>query len=310
MDNAIIAQGLTKTFGHFVAVDHIDFAVPSGQIFGFLGPNGSGKTTTIRMMLGLLAPTSGEVKVLGMDVSHHPERVRPRLGYMSQKFSLYNDLTVIENLRFFGRSYGLHGALLNERIDFVLKIADLQGRERQRTKQLAGGWRQRLALGAAIMHNPALVFLDEPTAGVDPVSRRMFWELLYELAGGGTTIFVTTHYMDEAEHCNTLSFIHNGHITASGTSSQIKEKMMHGQVLEVAPSDPARAIALLREAQSSGQLKADEVALYGLLIHVIGPEIMQQQAAIAAILRAGGVDPGAMTPIPPSLEDVFIANVR
>jgi ABC-2 type transport system ATP-binding protein len=310
MDNAIVAQELTKTFGHFVAVDHIDFTVPSGQIFGFLGPNGSGKTTTIRMMLGLLAPTSGLVKVLGMDVTHHPERVRPRLGYMSQKFSLYNDLTVIENLRFFGRSYGLHGERLNERIDFVLKMADLQDRERQRTKQLAGGWRQRLALGTAIMHNPSLVFLDEPTAGVDPVSRRMFWELLYKLASEGMTIFVTTHYMDEAEHCNAISFIHNGHIIASGTSSEIKEKMMHGQVLELAPSDPARAVALLRAAQSSGQLVADEVALYGLLIHVIGPDIVQQQTHITAILSAGEVDPGTMTPIPPSLEDVFIANVR
>jgi ABC-2 type transport system ATP-binding protein len=310
MDNAIVAQGLTKTFGHFVAVDHIDFVVPSGQIFGFLGPNGSGKTTTIRIMLGLLAPTSGEVNVLGMDVSRHPERVRPRLGYMSQKFSLYNDLTVIENLRFFGRSYGLHGARLRERIDFVLKMADLQGRERQRTGQLAGGWRQRLALGTAIMHEPALVFLDEPTAGVDPVSRRMFWELLYKLASEGMTIFVTTHYMDEAEHCNTLSFIHNGHIIASGTSSEIKEKMMRGQVLELAPSDPARAVALLRAAQGSGQLAADEVALYGLLIHVIGPDIVQQQANIVSILRAGEVDSGTMTPIPPSLEDVFIANVR
>lgn len=310
MDNAIVAQGVTKTFGHFVAVDHIDFTVPGGQIFGFLGPNGSGKTTTIRMMLGLLAPTSGEVRVLGMDVARHPERVRPRLGYMSQKFSLYNDLTVIENLRFFARSYGLYGERLNERINFVLKMADLQGRERQRTKQLAGGWRQRLALGAAIMHNPSLVFLDEPTAGVDPVSRRMFWELLYRLASEGMTIFVTTHYMDEAEHCNTLSFIHNGHIIASGTSSEIKEKMMRGQVLELAPSDPARAVALLRAAQSGGQLAADEVALYGLLIHVIGPDIVQQQAHITSILRAGEVDPGTMTPISPSLEDVFIANVR
>jgi ABC-2 type transport system ATP-binding protein len=310
MDNAIVAQGLTKTFGHFVAVDHIDFTVPNGQIFGFLGPNGSGKTTTIRMMLGLLAPTSGMVEVLGMDATRHPEQIRPRLGYMSQRFSLYNDLTVIENLRFFGRSYGLHGERLHERIDFVLKMADLQGRERQSTRQLAGGWRQRLALGAAIMHNPSLVFLDEPTAGVDPVSRRMFWELLYKLAGEGMTIFVTTHYMDEAEHCHTLSFIHNGHIIAYGASSEIKEKMMHGQVLELAPSDPPRAIALLRAAQGNGQLMADEVALYGILIHVSGPDIVQQQAHIASILRAGGVDPGVTSPISPSLEDVFIANVR
>ena len=310
MDNAIVDHGLTRTFGHFIAVDHIDFTVPSGQIFGFLGPNGSGKTTTIRMLLGLLKPSSGVAEVLGMDITRHPERIRSRLGYMSQRFSLYNDLTVIENLRFFGRAYGLHGERLRERIDFVLKMADLEGRERQRTGQLAGGWRQRLALGTAIMHNPALVFLDEPTAGVDPVSRRMFWELLYKLAGEGMTIFVTTHYMDEAEHCHTLSFIHNGHIIATGTPSEIKEKMMHGQVLELAPSDPARAVALLRAAQGSGQLTVEEVALYGLLIHVIGPDITQQQEHIAFILRAGGVDPGLMMPIAPSLEDVFIANVR
>ena len=309
MDNAIVAQGLTKTFGHFVAVDHIDFTVPRGQIFGFLGPNGSGKTTTIRMLLGLLKPSGGMAQVLGLDIAKHPERVRAQLGYMSQRFSLYNDLTVIENLRFFGSSYGLRGDKLRERIDFVLRMADLQGRERQRTRQLAGGWRQRLALGTAIMHNPLLVYLDEPTAGVDPVSRRMFWELLYKLAGEGMTVFVTTHYMDEAEHCHALSFIHNGHIIASGTPSEIKERMMHGEVLELAPSDPARAVALLRAAQSSGQLPAEEVALYGLQVHVIGPDISQQQERIASILRAGGVDSGMMMPIAPSLEDVFIANV-
>ncbi len=293
-----------------MAVDHIDFAVRRGLIFGFLGPNGSGKTTTIRMLLGLLKPSGGRAEVLGVDVARHPERVRPRLGYMSQRFSLYNDLTVIENLRFFGRSYGLHGSRLRERIDFALQMADLVGRERQRAGQLAGGWRQRLALGTAIMHNPALVFLDEPTAGVDPLSRRLFWELLYRLAGAGMTVFVTTHYMDEAEHCHQLAFIHNGHLIATGTPSAIKEEMMRGQVLELAPSDPGRAVALLRAAQTGGQLPADEVALYGLLVHVIGPDIRRQQGLVAGIVRAGGVDPGPITPIAPSLEDVFIANVR
>ena len=310
MINPIVAKDLTKTFGHFVAVDHIAFTVQRGEIFGFLGPNGSGKTTTIRMLLGLLKPSHGLAEVLGMDIARHPERVRSRLGYMSQRFSLYNDLTVIENLRFFGRAYGLHGAHLRERIGFALQMADLVGRERQRARLLAGGWRQRLALGAAIMHDPELVFLDEPTAGVDPVSRRMFWELLYRLAGAGMTIFVTTHYMDEAEHCHQLAFIHNGHIIARGTPSAIKETMMRGQVLELAPSDPAQAVTLLRAAQASGQLAADEVALYGLLVHVIGPDIAAQQERIAAIVHAGGGDPGNVMVIPPSLEDVFIANVR
>ncbi len=309
-DHAIVATGLTKAFGNFVAVDHIDFEVRRGQIFGFLGPNGSGKTTTIRMLLGLLHPSSGMAMVLGIDIARHPERVRPQLGYMSQRFSLYNDLTVIENLRFFGRAYGLHGPLLRERIDFALQMADLAGRERQRAKQLAGGWRQRLALGTAIMHNPALVFLDEPTAGVDPLSRRKFWELLYRLAGAGMTVFVTTHYMDEAEHCNQLAFIHNGHIIATGTPTAIKEKMMHGQVLEVAPSDPGRAVTILRTAQSQGRLVADEIALYGLLVHIIGPDLYGQREPIAVLLRDSGVDPGTITPISPSLEDVFIANVR
>lgn len=308
--NAIVAKDLTKTFGNFIAVNHVSFAVPRGSIFGFLGPNGSGKTTTIRMLLGLLKPSSGVAEVLGMDIGRHPERVRPRLGYMSQRFSLYNDLTVIENLHFFGRAYGLRGSPLRARISFALQMADLVGRERQLARLLAGGWRQRLALGAAIMHEPELIFLDEPTAGVDPVSRRMFWELLYRLAGSGVTIFVTTHYMDEAEHCHQLAFIHNGRLTAHGTPGEIKETMMRGQVLEIEPDDPARGVTVLREAQAAGHLAAEEVALYGPLIHVIGPDIVAQQEHIAALLRAGNVNASEMTIISPSLEDVFIANVR
>jgi ABC-2 type transport system ATP-binding protein len=314
MSLAIQASDLTCTFGHFTAVDHINFSVERGQIFGFLGPNGSGKTTTIRMLLGLLKPSSGVAEVLGMDIARHPERVRSRLGYMSQRFSLYNELTVMENLLFFGRAYGLRGQHLRERVNFVLRMADLVGRERQRAKLLAGGWRQRLALGAAIMHEPDLVFLDEPTAGVDPVSRRMFWELLYTLAAGGMTIFVTTHYMDEAEHCHQLAFIHSGHIIAKGTAVEIKETMMRGQVLQIVPagaaSNAARVVAILRAAQSSGRLTADEVALYGSVVHVVGADVVTQQEQIASLLRDADVEPGPMAVIPPSLEDVFIANVR
>lgn len=310
MSSTICVHDLTKTFDHFVAVDHINFTVERGQIFGFLGPNGSGKTTTIRMLLGLLKPTSGLAEVLGVDVGRHPEKARPRLGYMSQRFSLYNDLTVIENLRFFGRAYGLAGRRLRARVDFALTMADLMGRERMSARHLSGGWRQRLALGAAIMHEPELVFLDEPTAGVDPVSRRAFWDLLYQLAAGQTTIFVTTHYMDEAEHCHQLAFIHSGHLIAHGSPSEIKTTMMRGQVLELGPDNPAQAMRLLRAAQATGQLAADEVALYGALVHVAGEGIAGRQAQIAEILTAGGVNPGAMAEIAPSLEDVFIQSVR
>jgi ABC-2 type transport system ATP-binding protein len=307
---AVRTEALTKTFDRFVAVDHIAFTVERGQIFGFLGPNGSGKTTTMRMLLGLLKPTSGVAEVLDVDVARRPEQVRSRLGYMSQRFSLYNDLRVIENLHFFGRAYGLRGRRLRERVDFVLTMAGLLGRERTNVKNLSGGWRQRLALGAAIIHEPELVFLDEPTAGVDPVSRRNFWDLLYKLAEANMTIFVTTHYMDEAEHCHQLAFIHNGHLIAHGSPSQIKATMMRGQVLEIAPDNAAQAVALLRAAQTAGQLAVEEVALYGSQVHVAGEKIADRQAQIADILRAGGVDPGSLALIAPSLEDVFIANVR
>jgi ABC-2 type transport system ATP-binding protein len=309
MPPAIRVSDLTKTFDHFTAVDRISFSVERGQIFGFLGPNGSGKTTTIRMLLGLLKPTSGVAEVLGVDVGRHPEKARARLGYMSQRFSLYNDLTVIENLRFFGRAYGLRGRRLRARVEFALTMADLVGRERMSARHLSGGWRQRLALGAAIMHEPELVFLDEPTAGVDPVSRRAFWDLLYQLAAQ-TTIFVTTHYMDEAEHCHQLAFIHGGRLIAHGSPSEIKTTMMRGQVLEIAPDNAAGAVKLLRAAQAAGQLPADEVALYGALVHVAGEGMVARQAQIAAILSAGGVTPGPMAEIAPSLEDVFIQSVR
>jgi len=194
---AISSSGLTKQFGDFVAVDSVDFEVYHGEIFGFLGPNGSGKTTTIRMMLGLLQPTQGSVQVLGLSVDKDTRKIRPRVGYMSQRFSLYNDLTVIQNLRFYGVAYGINVPLLQERTREALTMAGLEGRENVKTKDLSGGWRQRLALSAAILHRPEVLFLDEPTAGVDPISRRSFWDLLYKLVAEGVTVFVTTHYMDE-----------------------------------------------------------------------------------------------------------------
>ncbi len=304
----IEVYNLTRDFGNFRAVDHISFQVARGQIFGFLGPNGSGKTTTIRMLLGLLRPTAGRADVLGHDISRHAERVRPRLGYMSQRFSLYDDLTVVENLHFYGRTYGLKGARLRERIDFVLRMANLKGRERERTRNLSGGWRQRLALGAAILHEPELVFLDEPTAGVDPVSRRAFWDLLYETAARGMTIFVTTHYMDEAEHCELLAFIHNGRIIARGSPQHIKDTMMTGQVLELSPDDPAGAVRVLEASRN--RLSLEEVALYGAQVHVVARDAARLTGSIVELLHRAGIDPGPVDLIAPSLEDVFISCIR
>jgi len=301
---AVEVCDLVKRFGDFVAVNHINFSVARGEIFGFLGPNGSGKTTTIRMLLGLLAPSAGSARVLGFDVARQADEVRRRIGYMSQKFSLYNDLTVIENLNFFGRTYGVRGERLKQRKAFALQMAGLSGRERELTRNLAGGWKQRLALGAAILHEPAVLFLDEPTAGVDPVSRRAFWDLLYQLSEGGTTILVTTHYMDEAEHCHRLAFIHRGRIVAQGTPEEVKRREMRGQVLEIDCDAPGTAIPALRQ---SGWF--EEVALYGAQVHAVGAGVAGRIEATRALLAGAGVTVFSIEPIAPSLEDVFIASV-
>ena len=307
---AIIAQNLTKRFGDFTAVNDVNFEVDSGEIFGFLGPNGSGKTTSIRVMLGLMKPTAGGVQVLGMDVNGDTAKIRPRVGYMSQRFSLYNDLTVLQNLKFYGAAYGLSKAKLQVSIDDALVRAGLEGREDAKTKDLSGGWRQRLALSAAILHRPEVIFLDEPTAGVDPVSRRAFWDLLYKLIAEGVTVFVTTHYMDEAEHCHRLAFIQRGKIIAYGSPAEIKSEMMRGQVLEIAPSDAVGAVKELRAAQESKTLPIEEVELYGSLVHVVAPDMGKHQHAIKKILKEAGINTGQMSIIEPSLEDVFISAVK
>jgi len=306
----VVAKNLVKRFGDFTAVDGIDFEVHRGEIFGFLGPNGSGKTTTIRMMLGLLGPTEGSVRTLDVDVSEEPERIRPKIGYMSQKFSLYNDLTVSENLRFYGRVYGLRNRELLEGVEMASKMAGLAGREDERTSDLSGGWRQRLALAAAIMHNPELLVLDEPTAGVDPVSRRVVWNLLYDLVAMDTTVFVTTHYMEEAEHCQRLAFIQSGKIIAMGTPHEIKENVMEGQVLELSPDDPDRAVSVLRSARDKGRLQIKEIALYGALVHVVLDDPEKQYVEIVTELGRAGIHPGSSSYIEPSLEDVFISCMR
>ncbi len=302
---AVQVLNLTKRFGNFTAVNEVTFHIKRGQIFGFLGPNGAGKTTTIRILLGLLRPTAGSASVLGFDVEHQAEQIRKRIGYMSQRFSLYDDLTVTENLDFYGRTYGVRGKALEQRKSFVVEMAGLKGREGELTRNLAGGWKQRLALGAAILHEPEMLFLDEPTAGVDPISRREFWELLYDLADAGRTILVTTHYMDEAEHCQELAFIHQGKIIANGAPEDIKLERMEGQVVEIDCSEPARAIALLQTLDLF-----EEIALYGALIHVVGDDVVTEEDRIRRTLSQAHIDVHAMDVIPPSLEDVFIANVR
>ena len=300
-DYTIEAVELCKVFKDFAAVDQVSFGVRRGEIFGFLGPNGAGKTTTIRMLLSLLRPTSGRATVLGYDTVHEVSEIRRRIGYMSQRFSLYNDLNVNQNLEFFAGAYGVHGKRLRERKAFVLEMAGLEGHERDLTRDLAGGWRQRLALGCAILHEPEVLFLDEPTAGVDPISRREFWDLLYTLSDRGHTVFVTTHYMDEAEHCHRLAFIQRGKLVALGTPEEIKRSKMRGQVVEVDCDTPDRALAVLRQ---TGQF--DEVSLYGTLLHVVTNEPTQ----IEALLRTAEISVRSVAAIAPSLEDVFIASAR
>jgi len=302
---AVQAIDLTKKFGDFTAVDGVTFHVWRGEIYGFLGPNGAGKTTTIRMLLGLLKPTSGRATVLGFDIVSQTAEIKRHIGYMSQRFSLYDDLTVEENLNFYGRTYGVKGRQLRARKEFVLHMAGLEGQGHTLTRNLSGGWKQRLALGTAIIHEPEMLFLDEPTAGVDPVSRRAFWDLLYKLAEEGTTIMVTTHYMDEAEHCHNLAFIQHGRIVAHGSPAEIKETRMRGQVLEIDCDDPALAIPALREMETF-----EEVALYGTLIHAVAPDVEALKPRIREALQSRGIGVRTMDRITPSLEDVFISSVR
>ncbi len=301
----IQVENLTRKFGDFTAVDGISFEVPAGQVFGFLGPNGAGKTTTIRVLLGLLSPTGGTARVLGRDVRSHAREILQQVGYMSQKFSLYRDLTVRENLRFFGQSYGLHGEALRERMDFVIEMAGLTGHTNRPTRELSGGWAQRLALGAAIMHRPKLLFLDEPTAGVDPVSRREFWDLLYRLAEEGTTIFVTTHYMDEAEHCERVAFIYFGRLIADGPPHEIVESTVPGKVLAFEPPDPPRAMRQIEDAIAKGELDAVDVNLFGAAVHVVAPDVGAARGYLERALAVEGLREDR-----PSLEDAFITLVK
>lgn len=309
-DQSVSATGLTKEFGTFTAVKEVDVEVYKGEIFGFLGPNGSGKTTTIRMMLGLLKPTRGSVEILGIPVAEKYYQIRHLVGYMSQRFSLYNDLSVLQNLNFYGAAYGLSHRLLNQRIKNALEISNLIGQENQKTKDLSGGWRQRLALSAAILHRPKVLFLDEPTAGVDPISRRAFWDLLYDLISQEVTVFVTTHYMDEAEHCHRLAFIQQGEIIAYGSPEEIKKQYMKHQILEITPINTSKTLEILKQIQDSGHVQINEVELFGSQIHVVSSNYEELKTRITEELVKIDIKPGEMTLIDASLEDVFIASMK
>jgi ABC-2 type transport system ATP-binding protein len=258
----------------------------------------------------LMAPSAGSVEVLGMQVDGDTRNIRPRVGYMSQRFSLYDDLTVLQNLMFYGAAYGLSNAALHTRISEALDMAGLKGREHARTRDLSGGWRQRLALSAAILHRPEVLFLDEPTAGVDPLSRRAFWDLLYRLIAEGITVFVTTHYMDEAEHCHRLAFIQRGTLIANGTFAEIRQRTMRGQVLELETSDPPQTVKALRLLKSRQVFPIEEVELYGSLVHLVAPDLRQHEALIRAELRKAGIREAKLSIIEPSLEDVFISAMK
>ncbi len=305
----IVVEDLTKHFGDFVAVDHVSFNVEAGQIFGWLGPNGAGKTTTIRILLGLLRPTSGRTSVLGFDSARQTKRMHAQVGYMSQQFTLYNDLTASENIRFYGRVYGLSASDLRQRQAEIIRLAGLGGRENALTGTLSGGWKQRLALGCAIVHRPKVVFLDEPTAGVDPVSRREFWELIYAMAQEGITVLVTTHYMDEAELCQRVGFISQGRLVALDAPSRLKQTQMRGQVLELSLPQPDRAMRALKAAQQSGRVDLAEVALYGAQIHAVVPDAREYKDRLRALLAAENIPLTAIEWIAPTLEDVFISSV-
>ena len=296
---------LTKKFGDFTAVDQISFRVREGEIFGFLGPNGSGKTTTIRMLCGLLPPTSGSGTVAGRDILTQQSSIKPEIGYMSQKFSLYNDLTVGENLDFYDGVYGLRNSQLESRKRWALEMAGLIGHERALTRSLSGGWKQRLALGCSILHEPSILFLDEPTSGVDPISRRTFWDLIYNLSSRGVTIFVTTHYMDEAEHCNTLGLIYNGRLIAHGSPASLRFNMRAGQMLEVTCPQPLRALRQIK--QMNGVLSA---GLFGDRVHVLVEDTNNLTREIESALAAYALPAQQITPIPFSLEDLFVTFIE
>ena len=303
--NAIEVQALTRRFGSFVAVSELSFSVAQGEVFGFLGANGAGKSTTIRMLCGLLRPTSGTALVGGIDVSKDPEAVKRRIGYMSQKFSLYESLTVDQNIQFFGGIYGLRGKRFEARRRFVLKMSGLEGRETTLTRQLPGGWRQRLALGCAILHEPPIVFLDEPTGGVDPLSRREFWGLIANLSGAGVTVLVTTHYLDEAEHCHRIAIIQAGKLAALGTTTELKRAFADRPIIEVQAAKPVAAMERLDTLP-----QVEKTSLFGTTVHAVLRSKDVPITLLSEALAAADVGLRGISPVSPSLEDVFLDVVE
>ena len=304
-ENAVEIRDLVKTFGSFVAVDHVSLEVAKGEIFGFLGPNGAGKSTTIRVLCGLLTPTSGQASVNGLDVATQPEEIRRKIGYMSQKFSLYDDLTVEENIDFFTGIYGVPHARRAERKDYVLQMANLSERRDALTHTLSGGWKQRLALGCAILHEPAVLFLDEPTSGVDPLARGAFWHLIHDLAESGNTIFVSTHYMDEAEYCHRLALMYRGKVIALGTPAELKSGLTSHRLLNLETSDPLGTMRALEGVEGVG-----DVAVFGGGLHVAVDDADAAIARIRERLAAKGIDVREIEEITPSMEDVFVARIE
>jgi ABC-2 type transport system ATP-binding protein len=304
VSDVIEARQLTRRFGSFVAVDDVSFAVARGEIFGFLGPNGAGKTTTIRMLTGLLRPSSGTARVAGQDTSLHATTLRQRIGYMSQIFSLYGDLTVGENIELFAGLYGVTGARYRERREWVVRMAGLQGREGDAAGDLPLGYKQRLALGCAVLHEPAVLFLDEPTSGVDPLARRAFWDLIHQLADAGTTVLVSTHYMEEAENCGRVILMNRGRIIAEGTPASLRAGMAE-PIYEVLAADAPAAVAAL-----AGAPGVADASMFGRAVHVVLEEDAGADARLARALAAAGLDGSTVRRVEPGLEDVFVSHVR
>jgi ABC-2 type transport system ATP-binding protein len=300
--NSVVIENLVKRFGHFVAVDRINLEVRKGEVFGFLGPNGAGKSTTIRMLCGLLKPTSGRALVAGFDVGKNPEAVRQNIGYMSQKFSLYNDLKVIENVRLFAGLYSVPSQELQDRIEWVLSMSNLKGQENLITCTLPGGWKQRLALGCAVLHRPPVIFLDEPTSGVDPITRRQFWELIHQMAEHGVTVFVTTHYMEEAEYCNRLALIFRGKMVALGTPSELKRDAMKGELLLVECSPLGEAVEALQAAPG-----VMDASVFGNALHLVVQDAAVSMPQLESYLAGRGIAVRRIEKIRPSLEDAFVS---
>jgi ABC-2 type transport system ATP-binding protein len=302
---SVEAHDLVKRFGKFVAVDHVSLQVRRGEIFGFLGPNGAGKSTTIRILCGLLTPTEGTARVGGFDVATESEAIKRSIGYMSQKFSLYDDLEVGENIEFFSGIYGVAEDRRDERRDYVLKMAGLEERRHTMTRQLAGGWKQRLALGCAILHEPPILFLDEPTSGVDPIARRDFWELIYQLSEAGRTVFVSTHYMDEAEYCHRVALMYAGKIIALGSPAELKRSLTGHHLLALETSDVLGTMKALE-----GFDGVRDVAVFGGGLHVTVDDTDAAGPKIRERLGSQSIEVRRLESIEPSMEDVFVAMIE